>query len=568
MRKLLALSAMFLLFGAFGTPVSARPADSNNPVGTQPPGLSATPTELAKQSRFDGGTRQVLSGPNYCQAVGQGPAAEQAQAGEAQARRAERQDLEALHTPSGALRSGGGKALPGPRLGLEFPETWQSSQVVQQVLRELSILVDANPDLYGYEVDAGSETIAVVHRGGADVGTVQAEIQRLLDSAEAGVADQNRAVANSDLSDLGPQERAAVQQDMADQNAMILADVDVTVDFRSVCRAEAGDLDEVQAAVESFQWADDGSDEADPGNNPLDGEIHLAVQRNLVNGVVEVVVESDDAVAAEIERRLREQFGEDVEMVIDPDHALFGTEQVTDQGSVAGRRFQAGRYSDRSPHLGGVQVGDWNFRRGACTTGFAINMPGGGRAMLTAGHCKDILPVDTLLYSGVFSRRDSYNYYGTFYRSFWSDRDVGLIGSGNQTYRRMIYTDPDPSGAKERLVTAVWEPWVGAKVCMSGSFTGNICGGEVTGRFSGCFRGGSVSQCGRSYSVAGPGGRSMSQPGDSGGPVYLPHGGTSARALGIISTGLGAQTTFVGASAIQKATGGWIASSCCDADTW
>lgn len=580
MRKFYAVLAACLLLGALGNPVAAQRTNSteqpNTPDSTQldrPELGHRSPPSPLIQSRFDSGNRQVVNGAAYCTPIKQDRARDIAREREALSRAAERQDLEVLlavtssDNRSSMATRGRSKARISLTPTLEFPTTWQSSHVVQHVLREVSSLVEAHADLYGYEIDDRSEAIVVVHRRGADLASLATVIDRLMASAEASIAAENEVVAMSDLSDLSAEERAAVKQDMAELNRMSLADVDLTVEFRPVCRASVGDLDEVQAAVESFDWTKGPSA---PGSIDADslGDFEIAVQRNLVDGVIQVVVESEGEQSAEIERLLRQEFGADVEVVVDPEHGRFGTPNVTSKSNVPGRTLQAGRYADKSPHLGGVQFGDWGFGRGACTSGFAINMANGGRAMLTAGHCKDVLPIDTYVYSGVFGRRATHNYYGVFYESYWYDRDIGLIGSGIEKYRRKIYTDPDPSGANERLVTGTWEAWLGAEVCMSGSFTGNICGGKVTGSYSACARDNDVDHCGHSYDVERRDGKAMSQPGDSGGPVYLPHGSTSARALGIITQGLGSRSSFIGSEAIYKATGGWIASSCCDADTW
>lgn len=441
-------------------------------------------------------------------------------------------------------------------------QDWLSSPVIQHTLRMLSQKVEETDGIYGYHVDETAGTIVLVHGSDVDVASTQAEMTQLLDSAEEAIAADNLRVATSDLSDLPPAQRRAIAADMLRLNleAQRQPAADVTINLRSLCREDAPNLDAVQRSVESFEWLDQSMPES----------MQFAVQRDLVDGVIQVVVERDSLETRYLQDKLIDIYGSDVNVVVSPDHAMFAPDQVTARNWVPGRTFQAGRYADRSPHLGGVQFGTRNFGSGGgCTTGFAINLPNGGRALLTAGHCQIAIPLNDYVHSGVHSRSKTYNFLGSFYRSYWNDGwDVALIGSGGHKYRRTIYTDPDPGGSTERLVTGTWEAWPGAWVCMSGSFSGNVCAGKVKSQFSGCFRGGDAYRCGYAYTAERSDGRPLSQPGDSGGPVYIPHGRTGARAVGIISTGLGGTTTFLGSQAINKATGGWIADTCCDSDTW
>jgi hypothetical protein len=224
-----------------------------------------------------------------------------------------------------------------------------------------------------------------------------------------------------------------------------------------------------------------------------------------------------------------------------------------------------GRMDDGSPHYGGAAIGGYN--NSFCTAGFAMDLYG-GRWMVTAGHCtRGYDPLNW--YSGpkyYGYERDEHEYYD-------EGLDVMLLGSGSETYARIIHTDP-PTG-HTRTVTAKADPVILSTVCISGKISKAWCSIVVQ----------SVHWTGDVEEMhyedvawgwrAGP--EVINVDGDSGAPIYQQLPNNTARIVGMNVAGYTSEqgggpspqtTIFLKPSQIEAITGAVVATTCCTDTSW
>ena len=166
---------------------------------------------------------------------------------------------------------------------------------------------------------------------------------------------------------------------------------------------------------------------------------------------------------------------------------------------------------------------------GTCTAGFTVRKPSGERFMTTAAHCFAVgatVRTPTGRTFGTVRQRGTLN--SIF---FWDNRDVELIGG--QSYAPRVYTGGVTSTSSKAVVGA-GNPVAGfTGYCTSGQTTGEQCNQTVQSTSAIV-----CTQTGCKWPViqyaGGP-----SQPGDSGGPMYLPSGSTQVFARGSVIAGNG-----------------------------
>lgn len=171
-----------------------------------------------------------------------------------------------------------------------------------------------------------------------------------------------------------------------------------------------------------------------------------------------------------------------------------------------------------------------------CTAG-GVYTSGGTLKMATAGHCG---PTGTLWYQGYYDTVDQQIYIsGTMGNTISSQYGGGAIDaamlSGN-SYAPSIWT----SSTSSLPIAGQAAVGNGTSICTAGSFTGFSCGGKVdlVDICTNYTDGNMV--CGLDRATA-P--YRLVQSGDSGGPVVVNNGGSSASLAGIISGGTSTGTT-------------------------
>ena len=184
------------------------------------------------------------------------------------------------------------------------------------------------------------------------------------------------------------------------------------------------------------------------------------------------------------------------------------------------------RRDDINPFWGGASITSGG---GTCSAGFTVRKPSGTRFMTTAAHCFAVgatvrTPTGTLF--GPVTQRGTLN---SFW--FWDNRDVELIGG--QSYAARVYTGGVFSSSSKAVVGA-GDPVAGVTgYCTSGQTSGEQCNQTVnsTGAIV-------CTQTGCKWPViqytGGP-----SQPGDSGGSMYLPGASGQVFARGSVIAGNG-----------------------------
>ncbi len=166
---------------------------------------------------------------------------------------------------------------------------------------------------------------------------------------------------------------------------------------------------------------------------------------------------------------------------------------------------------------------------GTCTAGFTVRKPSGERFMTTAAHCFAVgatVRTPTGRTFGTVRQRGTLN--SIF---FWNNRDVEIIGG--QSYAPRVYTGGVFSTSSKAVVGA-GNPVAGfTGYCTSGQTTGEQCSQTVQSTSAIV-----CTQTGCKWPViqyaGGP-----SQPGDSGGPMYLPSGSSQVFARGSVIAGNG-----------------------------
>ncbi|HEX2051919.1 MAG TPA: S1 family peptidase [Actinomycetota bacterium] len=177
------------------------------------------------------------------------------------------------------------------------------------------------------------------------------------------------------------------------------------------------------------------------------------------------------------------------------------------------------RLNDADPHWGGAGIGPAPSAND-CTSGFSVSISTGGRGSVTAGHCYNN---GQNLWSGT-------QYYGlTAGESGYPTWDMIRINPNGETFTNGIWVDPCcPSG---RTVTGRGDPSVGTLLCVSGMVTRAKCGLEVTSTSAEfCDAAG----CTPGLIRAEKPGDVVSQPGDSGGPMYTRPTTSTATIRGMI----------------------------------
>lgn len=170
--------------------------------------------------------------------------------------------------------------------------------------------------------------------------------------------------------------------------------------------------------------------------------------------------------------------------------------------------YRAARDSDHVPYAAGALI---QTPLGVCTSGFGV-VRARLRYFLSAGHCfrgpGDIVTNDGRPYGRVSGRRMTDN-----------GPDTALVASAFAP--RMYVGGPDSD--RSVPVAGRRSPGFGAWLCTSGARSGEDCSGQrrETGL---CVRfGDGVTTCHLTRVVSSDG-RRLVEPGDSGGPVYLPGG--------------------------------------------
>ena len=166
---------------------------------------------------------------------------------------------------------------------------------------------------------------------------------------------------------------------------------------------------------------------------------------------------------------------------------------------------------------------------GTCSAGFAVRKPSGTRFMTTAAHCWAVgstvrTPTGRLF--GSVTQRGTLNSWW-----FFDNRDVELIGG--QSYAARVYTGGVFSTSSKAVVGAN-DPVAGVTgYCTSGQTSGEQCGQTVTST-------GAIvcTQTGCKWPVISYSG-GPSQPGDSGGSMYIPGATGQVFARGSVIAGDG-----------------------------
>jgi len=209
--------------------------------------------------------------------------------------------------------------------------------------------------------------------------------------------------------------------------------------------------------------------------------------------------------------------------------ALLGDRAVVELGAVA----RTGRLNDGEPHYGGAGI-----RKGyssstssnTCTSGFMVRSrdTNGIVGMTTAGHC---FAAGDSIYS-------STQYYGAAQSTIAGEypaTDARRVYSSSETYDNVIHVEPC-SPCTRTVTSRTYVTSGSSGICSSGMVTTAICGltvlstsGQICDSI-GCTSG---------LLVLYRNGDTIVRAGDSGGPLYLRNGSTTASAVGQIVGGAG-----------------------------
>ncbi|HEU4423263.1 MAG TPA: hypothetical protein VFR67_12080 [Pilimelia sp.] len=202
--------------------------------------------------------------------------------------------------------------------------------------------------------------------------------------------------------------------------------------------------------------------------------------------------------------------------------------------SVEARMQPVSRGNDSSPWSGGAEIINTSIGAG-CTSGFGVNTPGGGRAILTAGHCGN---PNNRITDGA----------GEFIGNVGADDnnfDVLIVPTNAVTNR--IYIGGGNSN-QQLTVTSGGAPFIGELLCQSGNTSANAVGGPVCNmqvQFEG-----TDSQ--RLWEARQLDGQIAARPGDSGGPVYDDRGNGTVIARGTSTRVAGSGFGFAGFEKAQQ----------------
>lgn len=205
--------------------------------------------------------------------------------------------------------------------------------------------------------------------------------------------------------------------------------------------------------------------------------------------------------------------------------------------SVEERMRPVSRGNDSSPWSGGAQIINTSIGAG-CTSGYGVNTPGGGRAILTAGHCGN----------GGHRITDGA---GEFIGNVGGDDnnfDVLIIPTGAVSNR--IYVGGGNS-TQQRTVTGGGAPFIGERLCQSGNTSANAVGSPICNlqvQFE-------HTDSQRLWEARQLDGQIAARPGDSGGPVYLDRGDGTVTARGTSTRVAGSAFGFAGFEKAQQRFG-------------
>jgi hypothetical protein len=204
------------------------------------------------------------------------------------------------------------------------------------------------------------------------------------------------------------------------------------------------------------------------------------------------------------------------------------------------------RRDDVNPFWGGAAIQSGGS---TCSTGFSVRKPSGARFITTAAHCYPlgaVVRTPTGTFVGTVQQRGTL---GSIF--FWINRDVELIGG--QSYAARVYTGGVFSTSSKAVVGA-GDPVAGfTGYCTSGQTSGEQCNQAVQSTSAlAC------TQSGCKWPIirytGGP-----SQPGDSGGSMYLPGASGQVFARGSVIAGNGVSSFAEPWSRMSSAMGVSIA---------
>lgn len=205
--------------------------------------------------------------------------------------------------------------------------------------------------------------------------------------------------------------------------------------------------------------------------------------------------------------------------------------------SVEERMQPVSRGNDSSPWSGGARIVNTSIGAG-CTSGYGVNTPGGGRAILTAGHCGEgghrITDGAGELIGNVGA--DDNNF------------DVLIIPTSAVSNR--IYVGGSDS-TQQRTVTSGGAPFIGERLCQSGNTSANAVGSPICNlqvQFE-------HTDSQRLWEARQLDGQIAARPGDSGGPVYLDRGDGTVIARGTTTRVAGSGFGFAGFEKAQQRFG-------------
>ncbi|MEV0273025.1 hypothetical protein AB0H43_29970 [Hamadaea sp. NPDC050747] len=209
--------------------------------------------------------------------------------------------------------------------------------------------------------------------------------------------------------------------------------------------------------------------------------------------------------------------------------ALLGDRGVVELGQVG----RTGRLNDGEPHFGGAGIRkgyNANTATNTCTSGFMVRSRSTNAivGMTTAGHC----------FAAGDSVYSSTQYYGVAQATIQGEypaTDARRVYSSAESYDNVIHVEPC-SPCTRTVTSRTYVTSGSSGICSSGMVTTAICSLtviSVTGQICdgiGCTSG---------LLVLYRNGDTIVRAGDSGGPLYLRNGSTTASAVGQIVGGAG-----------------------------
>lgn len=194
----------------------------------------------------------------------------------------------------------------------ELGDRWLSTGVVQMSLRQISLLVDNDPSLHGYETSVSGQMIVVVHDRTSDPAAIEAKVRRAMTLGVADIESGSRSAFP-------------------------------TVVLYPACGQlkNTSTFDELENSVGSADWTDE----------PIFDEIGLAMERDLTRTQIVLTMEESNPTTDRIAMQLVETFGGDVRVVFDETHPMFNWEILALPGSdiEANKASEASQTKIQSP---------------------------------------------------------------------------------------------------------------------------------------------------------------------------------------------------------------------------